>query len=256
MINPNQQNMKKASFIMILSAFIIMGVTGCDDWVQNRIPADYYKDAATTSATSPATPADTQTVAPPPQDQGAQPPQENSSGGADTQNTAGTGGSAQEGSGGASNPPQEDTGSHQQDPSKVTFDLPQGWYWIDETHQIAQKGDPNNIKHFGLAEGKIEISYLKDGTDTDAKAQIQALHQQHLAECQNAGSACEGQPYYREMDVGGQKVYVAVSQPEYASIRTTYAMLAKNGKIIELMMYADLDDQKPLFEQAVSTLKW
>jgi len=222
-------------------AFTVILMAGGCDWVQNRIPADYYDRNNTVPADAGGSAegqGGAQTTTTPPDGQGgeaATTPPENQGGSP----TGGTGGTA----------PAIGNG-------EITYEIPAGWYWTDSAHHTAVKGDPAAKPDYYLPEGKIEVWAVKDGTDEEARSAIQSVHAENQQKCANEGAACAGQPYYREIDFVGIKVYAAVSQPGYAGMRTTYARFSKNGKIVSVTIHDDLDKQAPLLEKAVTTIGW
>jgi hypothetical protein len=245
-IKMNTSNLKimnrKSIASAIALAFVLIG--GCG-WVQDRVPDDYYDRWNSTDANgstgSSGTTEVTQT-----ENEGGGTSQDNAGGASNTSSSQPT-----DGQNGA-----DAGGQPQQNQGGVTFEIPQGWYWRDPAHMSAAKGDPAASPDYQAAEGKIEVFGISDGTAEEARTTVLAAHANNMRTCQNEGDKCTGTPLYREVEIGGINVYAAVSQPEFAENRTTYARFAKNGKVVTVIVYDDIDHQMLLLEKVVSTINW
>gem|GEM_PF-4361030 len=264
--------MRKNILASSAAIILVLAIAGCDWGVQNRIPDDINEGNGSATGTSTDTSENAGnggaggTTTQSPANQGGQGNEGDTAGqgGEQQSETGGTTGSSETGGttgssetgGTAGSSGTGGQGAAPQNSYDIAFEIPDGWYWMDDKHRTAAKGDPANIRHYGVADGKIEVWGLKDGTDVDARNAILAEHAKNQSECAKQASSCEAPPEYREVTVGAIVVYAAISPPEYANIRTSYAMFSKNGKMLSLTVYDDIDNQMPLLEKVVTTIGW
>ncbi len=119
----------------------------------------------------------------------------------------GTGGSQQKGgnqSSGDSQPPAT------QQALNVSYDLPDGWEWLDTPqdlvaiwHHASKVGDNAFVK--------LEPE-IHPGTDADAKNEASNRFATWKQECTNMGGDCLATPEYKEMEISGTTIYMAMDK--------------------------------------------
>jgi hypothetical protein len=138
----------------------------------------------------------------------------------------------------------------------VTFDLPEGWKWLDKENleaiweETARGGNAPFVK--------LEFGGIEKGIGEKANNRVSDTYYDHKSACESAGKECETPPELKQFKITEIDVSTAMytsyvwGEPSWNS----HIAFEKNGYIIELMLYDKATLYKSELETIIGTMSW